>query len=69
MANCDFQGSTFYFTDHIHSFFNKNILHTNIEAEICEILKPRHMDNVTQYRSKYETLVIDTPINSKTEMS
>ena len=24
---------------------------------------------VTRYRSRYQTLVIDTPINSKTEMS
>ena len=28
-----------------------------------------HKHNVTQYRSKYQTLIIDTPINSKTEMS
>ena len=28
-----------------------------------------HMHNVTRYRSRYQTLVIDTPINSKTEMS
>ena len=29
----------------------------------------RAMHDVTQYRSKYQTLTIDTPINSKTEMS
>ena len=28
-----------------------------------------HMHNVTQNRSKYQTLITDTPINSKTEMS
>ena len=27
------------------------------------------MHNVTQYRSRYQTLVTDTPINSKMEMS
>ena len=27
-----------------------------------------HVHNLTQYRSRYQTLVTDTPMNSKTEM-